>query len=150
MWYHKPIVIFQNGLSNLTNLLWISKIDWKLHKQINAIVQCSLKNHWNVVICKTTARQSNTKLDVFLNNAMLNQKKQCSAWLSQQDCSFQKIDQLDWNHKPICKISKVCVNLIPNLKYHNPELTILDFFCPKIVQIICDCVCVCDCSSNVN
>jgi len=46
---------------------------------------------------------------------------------------FLKIDQLDWNHKPICEISKVCVNLIPNLKYHNPESWTHNsrFFLPK-------------------
>ena len=54
--------------------------------------------------------------------------KQCSSKRNNAQPSsanrigvFKKIDQLDWNHKPICEISKVCVNLIPNFKYHNPE-----------------------------
>ena len=47
-------------------------------------------------------------------------KYNCSVFTKEANriAVFKKINQLDWNHKPICEISKVCVNLIPN---HNPE-----------------------------
>ena len=78
LWYHKPIVIFQNGLSNLTNLLWISKIDWKTQT-----------NKYNCPVFTQTGRKTIgmwtfvklQQVDVF--KTMLIQKKQCSAQLSQ-------------------------------------------------------------------
>ena len=152
---------------NITNLLWYSKTDCdipkqivkshkpivnsknrlEIHKQIKTIVQCSLRLgekplecgdlpsrsivYWIsdsrincLFICQNLSKFQQLilklQLDVHWIKTMLNQKKQCSAQLSlaNRNCSFQKIDQLDWNHKPICEISKVCVNLIPN---HNPE-----------------------------
>ena len=98
-----------------------------------------------MVICKTTISRC------FQNNAQPKETMLSPGQPIELDFFFI-IDQSDWNQKPICEISKVCVNLIPNLKYHNPESWTHNsrFFWPKVGQIICDCVCDCDCSSNVN
>ena len=95
------------------NLPSRSIVYWISDSRINCLFICQSLSKSQQLIIKL-------QLDVYWIKTMLNQKKQCSAQLSlaNRNCSFQKIDQLDWNHKPICEISKVCVNLIPN---HNPE-----------------------------
>ena len=65
------------------------------------------KNHWNVDICKTTTSRC------FQNNA---HPKETMLSPAQPGSSNRIAVFKNLNHKPICDISKVCVNLIPKIE----------------------------------